>query len=172
MRYHRIVYLILLAGVFTACKTSVVSTSATDNYQEDLSVLRPDLSAVAKAPENTTATTSTSATQYSSADMSITEELDSINRIIIQRNSEKEYVDGYTIQIYTGNDNEAAREAKEQTLLMFPELEPVITYNQPTFKVKVGSYHNRLEAHRVFQSLKEEFPYALLIPERIAIKYE
>ena len=172
MCYHRIVYIILLAVIFTACKTSVVTTSTTDNYQEDLSVLRPDLSEVKEIRDNTPATTASSSTKYSSVDMSITEEMDSINSIIIQRNSEKKYVDGYTIQIYTGNDNEAAREAKEQTLLMFPELEPVISYNQPTFKVKVGSYHNRLEAHRVFESLKKEFPYALLIPERIPIKYE
>ncbi len=172
MRHHRIGYIILLAGILAGCKTSVVSTSSTDNYQEDLSVLRPDLTTVARAPENTQTTSTTSSTQYTSVDMSIAEELDSINRIIIQRNSEKKYVDGYTIQIYTGNDNEAAREAKEHSLLMFPELEPVISYNQPTFKVKVGSYHNRLEAHRVFESLKKEFPYALLIPERIAIKYE
>lgn len=172
MRYHRLGYLILLAGIVTACKTSVVSTSTTDNYQEDLSVLRPDLATVVRAPESSQPTSTTASTQYTSVDMSIAEELDSINRIIVQRNSEKKYVDGYTIQIYTGNDNEAAREAQEQTLLLFPELDPVISYNQPTFKVKVGSYHNRLEAHKVFESLKKEFPYALLIPERIPIKYE
>ncbi|MBV6639457.1 MAG: SPOR domain-containing protein [Cyclobacteriaceae bacterium] len=172
MRYHRIGYIVFLAGFLSACKTSVVSTSSTDNYQEDLSGLRPDLSAVAKSPDNTPTTGSSSSNQYSSADLSITEELDSINKIIIQRNSEKKYVDGFTIQIYTGNDNEAAREAQEHSMLMFPDLEPVISYNQPTFKVKVGSYHNRLEAHKVFQSLKKEFPYALLIPERIAVNYE
>ncbi len=172
MRYHRLGYFLIVAGILTACKTSVVSTSSTDNYQEDLSVLRPDLADVIEAPKNTQTTATTPSAQYSSVDMSIAEELDSINKVIIQRNSEKKYVDGYTIQIYTGNDNEAAREAQEHSLEMFPELEPAISYNQPTFKVKVGSYHNRLEAHRVFESLKEEFPYALLIPERIPIKYE
>ena len=160
----------MLSTILWSCKTNVVSTSSTDTYKEDLSVLRPDLS-VNKKPESQSETI-TSANLNTIPDLSIKTELDSINKIIIQRNSEKKYIDGYTIQIYTGNDNEAAREAKELAMNLFPDLEPVISYNQPTFKVKVGSYQNRLEAHKVFQSLKEEFPYALLIPERIPIKYE
>ncbi|XOV92891.1 MAG: SPOR domain-containing protein [Bacteroidota bacterium] len=170
MRYHRIGYFILFSAVLWSCKTTVVSTSSTDTYKEDLSVLRPDLS-VNKELEKQSETIP-SASLNTTPDLSIKAELDSINKIIIQRNSEKKYIDGYTIQIYTGNDNEAAREAKDRTIDLFPDLEPVISYNQPTFKVKVGSYQNRLEAHKIFESLKEEFPYALLIPERIPIKYE
>lgn len=170
MRYHRLSYFLLFAIVFSACKKGVVTSTSTDSYEEDLSVLRPELETPkATIPKDTTAYTPYVSGQISRESLAITEELDSINQIIIQRNSELKFVDGYTIQIYTGNDDEAARQAKEHAQLMFPELEPVISYNQPTFKVKVGSYHNRLEAHKVFESLKEDFPYALLIPERIAI---
>ncbi len=169
MRYHRLVYLILFLW---SCKSAVVTSNKTETYSEDLSTLRPDLTEIRKDNEQKDQEQIASVDPYLAEDLSIKEELDSINKIIIQRNSEKKYVDGYTIQIYTGNDDELARAARDSAHLKFPELIPVISYNQPTFKVKVGSYTNRLEAHQIFESLKEEFPYALLIPERIAIKDE
>ena len=63
-------------------------------------------------------------------------------------------------------------EPRKHVELMFPALEPIISYRQPTFTVKVGSYQSRLEAHKVFESLKQDFPLAVLIPERIEIIHE
>ncbi len=172
MRYYRLSYFLVFAVAITACKKGVVTSTTTDTYQEDLSALRPTL----EKPSDPIATESIESTDTPTGNqgksLALTVELDSVNRIITKRNSEKKFVDGYTIQIYTGNDDKAANEAKDHVEIMFPNLEPIISYNQPTFKVKVGSYYNRLEAHKIFESLKEDFPYALLIPERIAIKHE
>jgi hypothetical protein len=150
----------------------VNTTSSSDSYSEDLSVLRPDLSALRLSDANVSEQESATAELYTDEDFSIKSELDSVNKIIIRRNQEKRYTDGFTIQIYTGNSDESARAAKDSAEVKFPDLRPVISYNQPTFKVKVGAYYNRLDAHQVFEALKEEFPYALLIPERIPIRYE
>lgn len=170
MRYHRLVYLLALLW---ACKAAVVTSTSSDTYSEDLSVHRPDLSPqVESTPEVPQQENQNTGKALSNKNFSIKEELDSINRIIVQRNSEKRYVDGFTIQIYTGNSDESARAAKDSAQVWFPDLRPVISYIQPTFKVKVGAYNTRLDAHQEFEALKEEFPYALLIPERIPIKYE
>ena len=163
MRDHRIIYLIGLLLLIQGCKTTSVTSSSSDGYHENLSIHRPvleDTTASIEIPDKSIPTISTTSIER---EWSIEEELDSINRMIIQRNSQRKYVDGYTIQVYTGNDDQAANRAKEHVELMFPELEPVISYRQPTFKVKVGSYQSRLEAHKVFESLKQDFPLAVLI---------
>jgi septal ring-binding cell division protein DamX len=88
------------------------------------------------------------------------------------RNQTVKYIDGYTIQIYTGNDRNEADQAKEQALSLDVALNPTISYYQPSYKVKVGQYATRLEAHKTYESLKKQFPRALLVPERIKVNYE
>lgn len=151
------------------CKGSSTSSTSTTEHKEDLSSLRPRLEAMEEESETESFVENEVTVNYVD---DIKEELDSVNQIIIAKNKETRYEDGYTIQIYTGNDRQAANEAKEKVLLVSPDLEPVITYHQPSYKVKVGQYLDRLRAHQVYQSLKEEFPLALLIPERIQVNYD
>jgi hypothetical protein len=135
-------------------------------YKEDLAYLRPSLSEeIAEVPE-TPKLNNTLPTGH------LKTELDSVNQIIISNNRAQRYVDGYTIQIYTGNDREAATEAMNKAMSIDPQLDPQIQYYQPSYKVKAGQYINRLEAHEVFERLKVEFPLALLIPERIRVDYD
>lgn len=165
----RILVIVCLCGLL-GCKTSSVTKKTTPGeYAEDLSYLRPDLST-----EVTTDTAQVSqeigvSTAYAG---NIKSELDSVNQIIIAKNEEQPYIDGFTIQIYTGNDRQAANEARSTALMIDPSLNPVISYHQPGYKVKVGQYTDRLKAHKVFTSLKEQFPLALLIPERIKLTYD
>ena len=99
-------------------------------------------------------------------------ELDSVDVIIAERNKSIKYADGFTIQIYTGNDRTEADQASDQARLIFPDMMPQISYYQPTYKVKVGQFTNRLVAHERFEEIKKTFPKALLIPERIRINNE
>lgn len=173
MRNHRLAF-IALASLFIValwgCKTSNVTSSSKDLYQEDLSGLRPELvPAVANSPEDTS---SVDTEQESSTIAGIKAELDSINQIIIERNKSVRYIDGYTIQVYTGNNREMASEARDLVISLDETLTPDISYYQPTYKVKVGQYINRLEAHKTFESLKPHFPRAVVVPERIRVNYE
>lgn len=166
MRTSRLLILVVLAGSF-ACKTSKPTTSE-EVYKEDLSSLRPDLKTEVESPKE-------EEPKIMASDLPqghLKAELDSINEIIIARNREQQYVDGFTIQIYTGNDREAATAAMQLASVIRPELDAQIEYHQPSYKVKAGQYLDRLKAHEVFESLKEEFPLALLIPERIRIDYD
>lgn len=170
MRTSGILITFLVIGTF-ACKTSQVTSSKAEPYKEDMSLLREDLSpqmdttAIAVVSESTE-TNSGVPTGH------LKVELDSVNHIIIERNREQRYVDGFTIQIYTGGDREAATEAVTKAAELNPDLDPQIEYHQPSYKVKVGQYLDRLKAHEVFESLKDEFPLALLIPERIQVDYD
>lgn len=171
MRNTGILIIIALAiGSLIGCKSSSVSSkSGPSEYNEDLSSLRPELEEIEEVIEPESFVENDVKVNYVD---DLKEELDSVNQMIIAKNREIRYEDGFTIQIYTGNDRQAANEAKERVLLVDPDLDPVITYRQPSYKVKVGQYVDRLRAHEVYQSLKEEFPLALLIPERIQVDYD
>ena len=168
MHTHRVVIGLLLIGLI-GCKTSTVPTSSEEVYNEDLAFLRPSfVEEIAEEPEAEAPMAST--TTLPSGHLKT--ELDSVNQLIISNNRAQRYVDGYTIQIYTGNDREAATEAMNRAMSIDPQLDPQIQYYQPSYKVKAGQYINRLEAHEVFERLKVEFPLALLIPERIRVDYD
>jgi len=92
--------------------------------------------------------------------------LDSINRIYLSQ----KYIDGFTIQVYSGLDREAALDARKQLTTVLPELASEIQYSQPNFRVRAGNYFNRLDAQKDFVSIKRYFPNAIITPSRIALK--
>ena len=55
---------------------------------------------------------------------------------------------------------------------LFVDLDAKVSYRQPNFRVKGGKFISRLEANRVYNEVKKDFPRALLIPERLLISYE
>ncbi|MDH5610567.1 MAG: SPOR domain-containing protein, partial [Cyclobacteriaceae bacterium] len=153
--------LILFAILAYGCRTTQLSTSV-PAYDEDLSVHRPaDTPATITDPARSTNTPV-------SFKSHLAHELDSINRIIDQQNQHK-LVDGYTIQVYRGNSRYAAEMARDTLYQLYPSLHPELNYYQPTYRVKAGRFVDRLEANRVYESLKYYFPQALLLPEKIRI---
>lgn len=168
MYTSRILVGILVIGAI-GCKTASVSTASSEPYREDLSMWRPDLTG--RKPAEVT-NTGTPDAQASSPTGGLKYELDSVNQIMTARNKLEHYVDGYTIQVYTGNDRQAATSAMQRVSEINPELNPQIQYDQPSYKVKAGQYIDKLKAHEVYENLKGEFPLALLIPERIRIDYD
>lgn len=159
----------LCLAFLISCKTSSV-TSTSFPYYENISRLRPDLNKKEEKLKDTLIALNTTTNARYTSDIKI--ELDSVNQIIIEHNKSQRFVDGYTIQIYTGADRQAANDARNRAASLFPELDPQISYAQPTYKVKVGQYVDHLEAYKVFESAKKEFPLALLIPERIIIRHD
>ena len=91
--------------------------------------------------------------------------LDSINRFNITR----KFIDGYTIQIYSGQNREEAMNTKKK-MMAEPSLTAELEYNQPKFRVRVGRYYSRLEAQHDLVRLKKHFPNAILVPEKILLR--
>ncbi len=92
--------------------------------------------------------------------------LDSIDKLNVMRR----FVDGYTIQIYSGQNREEANEAKKKMAEEVYDMKADLQYLQPKFRVKTGYYFTRLEAQKDLTRLKRIFPNAILVPERIAIR--
>ncbi|MEM6736560.1 MAG: SPOR domain-containing protein [Bacteroidota bacterium] len=164
MRTHRLIILLILA----ACKAATPSSSG--RYHEDLSVHRFPYTIENNEAEKTAY--SVQAEKYTPLTGHIGTELDSIAKIAYQQNIEGRYVDGYTIQVYSGANRNDANEAESKMTEFFPDLDAKVTYRQPNFRVRGGQFIDRLEANRVYNEVKREFPRALLIPERLLISYE
>jgi uncharacterized protein YebE (UPF0316 family) len=93
--------------------------------------------------------------------------LDSLDKL----NQLRRYVDGFTIQIYSGPKREDALGTKAKMVKAIgDELEADIQYTQPKFRVTVGKYFTKLEAQKDLIRLKNYFSNAILIPEKILIK--
>ena len=91
--------------------------------------------------------------------------LDSINRFNVTR----KFIDGYTIQIYSGQNKEEALNTQKK-MSAEPSLRPLFEYNQPKFRVRVGNYYSRLEAQKDLVRLKRLFSNAILVPEKILVR--
>jgi len=92
--------------------------------------------------------------------------LDSIDRFNLTRRS----VDGFTIQIYSGQDREEAMNTKKKMTNTLPDLTANLQYQQPKFRVTVGKYYSKLEAFQDLSKLRTAFPAAILVPEKIPIR--
>ena len=164
MRTYRLIILLFLG----ACKAST-STGPVGEYSEDLAIHRP---IIQSTQQDSLPDAVAKKEDYRALEGHIKNELDSISKIALQQNKEGRFVEGHVIQVYSGNSREKANNARYRMSELFPDLNPRVSYHQPNFRVKAGKFINRLEAHRVYQQVKEDFPQALLIPERFLLKYE
>lgn len=159
---------VVLALILAGCASQQATTSSSGNkYSEDLSVWRP----MVETRVDTTHARTTEGPKKGevlpaqlAVNGPLNEVLDSIN---MQYRSRKA-IDGYTIQVFSG-DKDGALEAKKQLALALPELESELTFITPTFRVKVGQYFTRMEAQRDFLAVRKHFPSAIVIPEKIVV---
>ena len=78
-------------------------------------------------------------------------------------------VNGFSIRLFIDNRRNA-REASLEVLRRFNELYPYInvyrSYSAPYFKVTVGRFRNRVEAQRMLDAIKDEFPDAFIVRDK------
>jgi hypothetical protein len=167
MRVDRLIFLLVLIG----CKATVSTSSTSEIYNEDLGYLRPELKPL-NEEEPTLEDSIVKVETFTPMEGHIKAELDSINKISYQQNIEGRLVDGYVFQIYSSTNRDEATQMKKKFDSLYPELNAKLSYKQPSFIVKAGRFIDRLEANQVFLTIKQDFPKALIIPERFNLTYE
>lgn len=70
--------------------------------------------------------------------------------------------EGYKIQIYNG-DGENARRELSKFKLEFDHLDATIIFNTPYYKVWVGSFKTKMDAHRHLKEIRKRFTTAIVI---------
>jgi hypothetical protein len=165
--------LALMASCSSTVSTSSTSSSSSGSYSEDLSILRPkttlpsDTNKVAGTLNNATGNNSA---VYLEPRHTVNAQLDAVLDSIDRINLAHGLVDGFTIQLYSGKQQEEALNVKKQIAQAMPDISADIQFSQPNFRVRAGKYINRLEAQKDYMMVKRLFPNAILIPERIPIK--
>lgn len=170
---QKILPFVLVALIVGGCKPSkqTQTTSTQDGkYSEDLSALRP------RVEEQSQSSTTDNPDKIKrdpkaivDAQFTVNKRLDAVLDSIDRINLSNRYVEGYTIQVYSGKNREDALNVKKQLTQTMSNLNSEVQYEQPNFKVKSGRYYTRLEAQKDFDLIKKHFPTAIIVPGQISI---
>ncbi|WP_375561496.1 SPOR domain-containing protein [Bernardetia sp. OM2101] len=167
-----LVFLISLSS----CGTTRPSTSSTASvYNEDLGAFRIAL-ATYKTPTkeiNKTENTETNNVSQSNGTPP-TSDLEAVDRMLsrlAEKNSEFKSLPGYRIQLYTGSDSDKANAVKNKASYTLSRhgLRAESVYEEPLFKIKAGHFISQLEAQRQLVAIKDDFPEAILVPDKISM---
>jgi hypothetical protein len=96
----------------------------------------------------------------------------SVKELIAQKiayNQEQNSYPGYKIQIYYGSEKECY-EIKDEFTSLFPDIPTSIIFSTPQWKLQVGEYRSRLEADKSIQSIKKEYPSAIVLATEIELE--
>ena len=170
--FVRILHVLLVITFLFGCATQKKATTAstgTTKYTEDLSVWRPKIETAAPGKDTAIELGNEKNRGLVEPKYAVNKKLDpildSINSINLRRN----FIDGFTIQVYSGLKREDALSTKKQISAELPDLESEIHYAQPNFRVKVGKYLSRIDAQKDFVAVKKYFPTAIVIPDKVEI---
>jgi len=147
----------------------VSTTSTQTKYSEDISSLRPK---TVLEPDETTTSPETNGqkqTAYVEPTHNINKQLDAVLDSISRIHLGQKYIEGYSIQVYSGTKRDEALDVKKKLVLSFPGIESDIQFQQPNFRVKAGKYLEQLDAQKDYMRLRHAFPNAIIIPDRINI---
>ena len=157
--------LILLLGIYVlGCAPKLVTKSTTEDYTEDVSAFRPQIETVDSKVGDNAQDTEINKGPYTPATHDINNEMSLVMDSIVIHNRDKTYLT-YTIQVYIGRSREEANQIREKIYRILPEEKPVLAYRQPSYKVKVGKYFDRVEAYKTLTTLRSTFPGAMIVPE-------
>lgn len=165
MKYQALLLALLMTSPLLAQRGS-------KGHSEDLSHVRPRFSAqvdsarYADSNSNTGSVRKPQVTPTYTVNAKVNSVLDSIDRLNVLR----KFVDGFTIQIYSGQNREEANNTKKKMSEELNDMKADLQYQQPKFRVKTGNYFTRLEAQKDLMRIRRVFPNAILVPERIPIK--
>ncbi len=96
--------------------------------------------------------------------------VDTIQADYIKAWSKVKETDGFRIQIaaFTGVNSRNIAESKSYEFeAAFPELKTYISFQEPYFRVRVGDFFSKLEAHKALIEIQTVYPNAYIIPDKI-----
>ena len=88
----------------------------------------------------------------------------------IQNNALIKEVMGYRIMLYSGTSSETATKTRMDFIEMFPNQMLLNNYLRPNYQIKVGNFRTKLEADAFLNSIRNRFPYAFLVPEKVKVR--
>ncbi len=165
----KIVLLVIGFLTLQGCAAQLTSNSASDKpYNENLSTYRPKFSNDS-AKTDSSGKATPAKTYVEKPVLNVNTKVDAVLDSVDRLNQLRKFVDGFTIQIYSGTNREEAMNAKKK-MTDTNEITPTLQYNQPKFRVTAGTYYNKLEAQPDLLRIRHLFPNSILVPEKVQLK--
>ncbi len=161
------IFLVVFCHLLLGCVAQ--KNSGDKSHYENLSELRPKVTVPVDTPRKDISQ-STKVSPSIKPTHTVNEKVDAVLDSIDRYNLVRRFVDGYTIQIYSGQNREDAMNTKKKMTTDLPDLTATLQYQQPKFRVTVGKYYTKIEAHPDLARLRTSFNTAILVPEKIAIR--
>jgi CRISPR/Cas system-associated endoribonuclease Cas2 len=82
-------------------------------------------------------------------------------------------IDGYRIQIVAfagSNASEKATKMKEEVEKIFKEMPCYISYYEPNFRIRLGDFRSRMDAQRMLNTVKLQYPGAFIVADKVFFK--
>lgn len=159
----------LVAGIFLiaiACGRKTVPSATEDDYHEDLSGTLPEIEAYESPVKKKERV---ERTEFREPYLDITSELDEVLDSIASGNREIPNLQ-YSILVHNSNSRQAADEARKNVFRVLPDASPTMQFISPSYRIKVGSFIDKVEAYKTLVKLQEMFPNAVIIPEQVYFK--
>lgn len=100
----------------------------------------------------------------------ITPQLNAIIDSMVVKNDSIRLIDGYTIMVYSGNDELQAGRVRNRLFDLVPEWDAQFSYKLPTYFVKVGQFYQQIEAQPLYRKIRAYYPSASIVPDKFPIK--
>ena len=100
----------------------------------------------------------------------ITSQLNAIIDTMVVKNDSIRLIDGYTIMVYSGNDELQAGRVRNRLFDLVPEWNAQFSYKLPTYFVKVGQFYQQIEAQPLYRKIRAYYPSASIVPDKFPIK--
>jgi hypothetical protein len=165
---HNLLALLVVVTLASCAATKPTSQSQSVGYSEDLSVWRPKAVSSETVASKSVVAQEPKVSRYIEPKLAITPQLDALLDTIAQINKIKRFVDGFTIQVYSGKREEAMN-VKRQMNTAVPQIESEVFFTEPIYRVKAGKYFTRLQAQEDYLHIKKIFPAAIIVPEKLPI---
>lgn len=158
-----IISIICIIALSSCAAMSQKHKGNAEAYYEDLSVVRPSfvnpdtIDPKQPAVKNPVATTFPNDLSKKASMRS-----DSLAEL-----NTKTTIQGYRILIYKGASSEEALNVRKQVYAFDSDMNVYTEYKQPSFRVKVGDFIDRVEANYILNDLKQNFPNSMIVPDQI-----
>lgn len=74
---------------------------------------------------------------------------------------------GYRVQVFYGSDRKEVFSEQARFKSLYPKFRTYITYKEPNYYLRVGDFRTRLEAQRLQNELRANFPTLFIFREKI-----
>jgi hypothetical protein len=160
-----VLILVCMTSVYTHAQRKKKHDEPVKEYKEDINSFRPHYEVVEEKKEVSETKTSDLIVPKNDINRFLKEKLDSVYAY----NANICCADGYRVLIYIGNSSEEARSKRNDVYDVLPLEKSYTEYKQPSFKVKVGDYVDKLEAYYAYAKLIKIFPNAIVVPDKVNI---